>query len=593
MSAEPAITFLDLTCAIGSDAAHARTLEGNLRQLYRDALLSEFPSGSLAWNAHSNCNRLSSDYLLESIQLDGTLHLAPQCVTITPRQIIELLAEHRWPAADRALDLLTAGDENAAYRLVAEAPLPDGGSKGRLFVESLAVTMSEAWRFCERHTLPIPGVLRQALAAWTIRRKSAFAPDGYAAILDAVTEIREALWPGESCHARAELTAHRSGELLKSYNRHCDNEDGAERLLLHALSDGQLVGIIRVNGDAWTVPQEYWETDSARVRTLTGGMLYAHDSSPIEWQKHRGQPCFIEEVPFRRWLGRKSGSGDRTEALNAVGAHAFDRTYWTYMMVLAWVYFRERPLVEKVADSAVNRRTFYQQERLPDGRIEMVETDVGPMTLLSLTLLGNQRRENSGTVGLTPLMTCAEAHATIWEKLVANTLTAYGLENDVGNLQEIPSLWWADGKVYEDRDGRLYAGPTDVFRTGATRWYGLLFKRHQVLDAWPDMLEDSVKETAAMAGAPLLLKTELTNIGNNRSAKLKQARRGRRPTYEWSAFHAEIARRVGNDPDGFPVVQADLERDMTDWCLEEWGEASCPSESTIREQIAQYYRDAD
>lgn len=68
-------------------------------------------------------------------------------------------------------------------------------------------------------------------------------------------------------------------------------------------------------------------------------------------------------------------------------------------------------------------------------------------------------------------------------------------------------------------------------------------------------------------------------------------RRGRRPQYDWALFHAEIARKVGKDPDGFPVIQADLEHIMTDWCVTTWGENKCPSESTIRSQVSKHYND--
>ncbi len=75
-------------------------------------------------------------------------------------------------------------------------------------------------------------------------------------------------------------------------------------------------------------------------------------------------------------------------------------------------------------------------------------------------------------------------------------------------------------------------------------------------------------------------------------AKKPQARRrGRRPQYDWALFHEEIARIVGTDPDGFPVVQADLENTMTVWCVTTWGENNCPAESTIRGQVKKYYND--
>ena len=61
MTAEPAITFLDLACAIGTDATHARTIDGNLRQLHRDAVTGRFLHGSLGWNPHRQRCRLSPD----------------------------------------------------------------------------------------------------------------------------------------------------------------------------------------------------------------------------------------------------------------------------------------------------------------------------------------------------------------------------------------------------------------------------------------------------------------------------------------------------------------------------------------------------
>ena len=79
--------------------------------------------------------------------------------------------------------------------------------------------------------------------------------------------------------------------------------------------------------------------------------------------------------------------------------------------------------------------------------------------------------------------------------------------------------------------------------------------------------------------------------GTSDSEAVKQPRRGRRPKYDWTALHAEIAKKVGTDPDGFPVVQADLEGEMMEWCVRVWGEDNCPVESTIREQVSRYYSD--
>src|SRR5262249_50525532 len=153
------------------------------------------------------------------------------------------------------------------------------------------------------------------------------------------------------------------------------------------------VALVRVNGDDWTVPVEYWDTDGARVVTLMRGVLHTVNSSSADWKQHHAHPCFVEEVCFRRWLDAKR---PRTaEAPSAAAAtKAFDNAYWDYMMLLAWVYFRERPLVERVAASAVKGEIYWQEEILPDGRHELIESYAGPITPLNLTLHANWRRGN-------------------------------------------------------------------------------------------------------------------------------------------------------------------------------------------------------
>ena len=105
-------------------------------------------------------------------------------------------------------------------------------------------------------------------------------------------------------------------------------------------------------------------------------------------------------------------------------------------------------------------------------------------------------------------------------------------------------------------------------------------------------LNDLLRLWAAVrAGAP---QEELEGMfGSFRTAPqtTPARRRGRRPKYDWAAFHVEIARRVGKDPDGFPVIKADLEEEMTKWCVKTWGENNTPAESTIRLQLSEYYPD--
>ena len=62
---------------------------------------------------------------------------------------------------------------------------------------------------------------------------------------------------------------------------------------------------------------------------------------------------------------------------------------------------------------------------------------------------------------------------------------------------------------------------------------------------------------------------------------------GRPRRYDWDAFLCQVA-LLANDLDGLPETQAELERDMAAWCLDQWGTE--PGESTIRRKIAPIYQ---
>lgn len=61
---------------------------------------------------------------------------------------------------------------------------------------------------------------------------------------------------------------------------------------------------------------------------------------------------------------------------------------------------------------------------------------------------------------------------------------------------------------------------------------------------------------------------------------------GRKPQYDWEAFYVEIA--VKADLDSLPETQAELEKAMASWCLDNWEKR--PAESTIRSKIAPIYQ---
>ena len=64
------------------------------------------------------------------------------------------------------------------------------------------------------------------------------------------------------------------------------------------------------------------------------------------------------------------------------------------------------------------------------------------------------------------------------------------MENNEGDLLEIPLVQWAGLKFYFDPSR---AGPLNIARVGATHWHGLQFSRSEVLEIWFDPFDSSVE----------------------------------------------------------------------------------------------------
>jgi hypothetical protein len=62
----------------------------------------------------------------------------------------------------------------------------------------------------------------------------------------------------------------------------------------------------------------------------------------------------------------------------------------------------------------------------------------------------------------------------------------------------------------------------------------------------------------------------------------EDARRGRKPKYDWREFQHEVVRVNEENPSW---NQASREKSMLGWCIDNWGEGKIPSESLIREHV--------
>jgi hypothetical protein len=192
------------------------------------------------------------------------------------------------------------------------------------------------------------------------------------------------------------------------------------------------------------------------------------------------------------------------------------------------------------------------------------------------------------------------AQNDVIKRLSNGDLDAWGRRNGKGAHEKIPDREWrglqiypagmAETRLWPERSAPHVGRPGTLTRVpGADEepdppfWTDVILERAAVLKIWPDPLEE-------------LLKNEQSDIVSEPAAGLAEAempapsepsRRGRRRKYDWDAFHCEVT-RIANMPDGLPEVQADLERRMAGWCLQEWGEE--PSESMLRMHVFMVYQ---
>ena len=166
----------------------------------------------------------------------------------------------------------------------------------------------------------------------------------------------------------------------------------------------------------------------------------------------------------------------------------FEEPYWNLIQLLAWVYLGDRELVRKASDDVTDHGSFVQQLVLPDGRKEFVETAAKAPGAVRLAL-------EAGWKGGAALPSFEAATNETLSALRLGRLKAWGLENGRGELRPIEPIKWADLKFYYEPS---FAGPKDLFRIGAVRWYGLKFSREEAMALWPDPLAAIVDDPVEM-----------------------------------------------------------------------------------------------
>ncbi len=177
---------------------------------------------------------------------------------------------------------------------------------------------------------------------------------------------------------------------------------------------------------------------------------------------------------------------------------------------------------------------------------------------------------------------------------VAPALTTHVFDKSIGTISEIPAgRWGAQGFDVDWRashaklregSGREHVGewPNDgVIGFLKTELDSLL------VSIVPCVSQDIDFEGFEAAEISVPEKLDVEPVEENQSAGIKR-KGGRPPQHDWKAFHIEVARYIQKDPDGLPLVMADMVRHIQSWFQSAYGKE--PAKSLIEDKLRPYYQ---
>jgi len=145
---------------------------------------------------------------------------------------------------------------------------------------------------------------------------------------------------------------------------------------------------------------------------------------------------------------------------------------------------------------------------------------------------------------------------------------------------DLSPVFWEQGDVDWQESSLQLPDPSWVASVldepvATINWNLITVRTSELMEVFPDPLEPAqgITDTARTRSEQTITPAPTTK------------KRGRPPTYDWTAFFVEIIVRA--DLDGLPDSMAELERSMADWCEQTWG--TQPGDSTIREKISPIY----
>lgn len=178
-----------------------------------------------------------------------------------------------------------------------------------------------------------------------------------------------------------------------------------------------------------------------------------------------------------------------------------------------------------------------------------------------------------------------EAYQAIQLLLSTGDLTATGMIVD-GEVMpiyqiEIPRLFWSNDFVRIDWE------KSSAHNDSSMIWLDI-FEQAEIKSSKERDKINKYKTIEEIEISISEFRRYLEPASAQKTPEQKTETRGRKPKYDWDAFYIEIG-QIANTIDGLPETQAELEKQMAEWCEQEWQE--CPGDSTIRGKISSLYQE--
>ena len=162
---------------------------------------------------------------------------------------------------------------------------------------------------------------------------------------------------------------------------------------------------------------------------------------------------------------------------------AFDNLYWTLIQLLEWVFLRDRNQVGRIIAYEGIHESFWEEAKVPYISDKAIGTSaialppINPLRMISASGLG-AACEN-----------VERAEDAVLAVLREGKLTATALKNGEGDRVQVPLIEWPGLNFFYYPP---HAGPQHSF-PNATRWFGLRFKRSEILAIWSDRQEPALR----------------------------------------------------------------------------------------------------